>query len=166
MNPIRRLRADLGITQRELADRANQIDPLLRLSSTSISRYEAGREPGPHIQAVFDRISESNEPGLDRNHRAMIHLAWSVADGIDRYAENAADAERAIGRALDAGHEIDIHFGDEGLGRLTRVQLYRIGDDEAPLFRTMVGYCVSVLRRGVQEPSDLVVLREARARLA
>ena len=59
---VRRLRDDLGITQRELADRINQIDPLLRLSATSISRYETGqRTPSGHVQAALNVIAARDE---------------------------------------------------------------------------------------------------------
>ncbi len=55
---VRRLRDGLGITQRELADRINQVDPLLRLSATSISRYETGqRTPSGHVQAALNVIA-------------------------------------------------------------------------------------------------------------
>jgi transcriptional regulator with XRE-family HTH domain len=53
---IKSLRAQLGITQRELAERINALEPGLRVAHTSVSRWESGRVRPAWIarQALID----------------------------------------------------------------------------------------------------------------
>lgn len=54
---VRTLRAHLGISQRELADRINAVDPSMRVSATTVSRWETGqRAPSPHSAAAMRKV--------------------------------------------------------------------------------------------------------------
>ncbi len=51
------LRQQLGETQQGLAERVNQVDPLLRLDRNAVSRYERGtRHPSPHVAAALTQL--------------------------------------------------------------------------------------------------------------
>lgn len=64
---IRALRARLGLTQAQLAERIRGIDPLLKTDFNAVSRYERGsRRPDPHVAAALARIAESAPSSLDR----------------------------------------------------------------------------------------------------
>lgn len=55
---VRALRDDLGISQRELAERINQIDPSMRVSPTTVSRWETGqRTPSRHASAAMRAVA-------------------------------------------------------------------------------------------------------------
>ena len=64
---MRYIRVDLlGISQREMAERMNAIQPGLRMSPTSISRYERGDiKPSLGTQEVYKRLEAQalNVPG-------------------------------------------------------------------------------------------------------
>ncbi len=63
---IRILRQRLGLTQPEMAERINQVDPLLRVTANAISRYERGKhKPAPHVQGAMRVLAIDNGIDLD-----------------------------------------------------------------------------------------------------
>lgn len=54
---IKTIRQQLGLTQAELANRINAIDPNLRIAATSVSRWESGKhQPSAHVVAAIRTI--------------------------------------------------------------------------------------------------------------
>lgn len=49
---IKTLRAQLGLTQSELATRLNRIDPSLRTSASTVSRWETDPRRNPSARAI------------------------------------------------------------------------------------------------------------------
>lgn len=59
---IRALRVRLGLSQREMADRINAVDPAMRASGTTVSRWETGqRKPSAHSEAALRRVAAKGE---------------------------------------------------------------------------------------------------------
>lgn len=56
---IKALRESLGLSQQGLADRINEIDPLLRVNRQTVYRWEGGKPtqaPSPHALAALQRL--------------------------------------------------------------------------------------------------------------
>lgn len=68
---IKALRESLGLSQQGLADRINEIDPLLRVNRQTVYRWEGGKReggipgqsPSPHALAALQRIQADAHRG-------------------------------------------------------------------------------------------------------
>lgn len=109
---IRSLRQQLGLSQRELAERLNAIDPSLRTGPTTVNRWERGRyRPSAHAIAALRQLAEAPRPTGDRLSTTLLDAATiaeqeaqaAIGDGDPEYAETALGIARQL-RRLASNH--------------------------------------------------------------
>ncbi len=89
---IKALRGHLGYSQRELAERINCIDPAMRASTTTVSRWETGqRTPSPHAILALTQIAQETVMSTGQRLSTTLRDAARLAD--DRAAESIADGD-------------------------------------------------------------------------
>lgn len=102
------LRSKLGLTQAELAVQLNRIDPQLRISPTSVSRWENNRHnPSPHAVAAMDILERRGgkpTPGAAAL-TASEHLELAAAG----FEEDGSPGLAAALRKLAAGQRASGH---------------------------------------------------------
>lgn len=108
-NEVKAIRTQLGLTQAELADQLNKIDPQLRIVPTSVSRWESGKhDPSPHAAAAIDILARrgvADRPGavpLTASEHLDLAAAGFEADG----SPGLAAAIRGLAqRQRESGHD-------------------------------------------------------------
>lgn len=112
------VREALGLSQREMAERLNSLDPEgLKVAATSVSRYERGQfVPAPHIQGAYQAVAllggvpipEQSGPRLHVDQvvgmleaETIIAYCIGVIDGVehDPPPNELAEAIRALARS-------------------------------------------------------------------
>lgn len=106
---IKTIRQQLGLTQAELANRINAIDPNLRIAATSVSRWESGKHaPSPHVAAALTILQQrgtTTRPGA-APLRASDHLELA-ADGFEEMGSVvlARELRRLAGAQRETGND-------------------------------------------------------------
>lgn len=83
---IKTLRAELGLSQSQLANRLNDLDPYLRILPSTISRWENGKHtPAPHVQGALQALAA--QAGVD-----VPPLSYRVRESLPIVEDRSAAA--------------------------------------------------------------------------
>lgn len=108
----RQVRNALGLSQREMAERLNSLDPEgLRIAASSISRYESGHHlPAPHIQGAYQAVALLGNVPIPEQTGPRPNIAKVIglieAEAIVGYCANVIDGTETAAPDVETARAI------------------------------------------------------------